>query len=583
MTKLAIILLLIAAVCSLVESHCNTWYRRDKDGHCVCGSDLSGRLKCNDCSNETVDITAGFCMTYDATGLYVDRDNTSSPLIAGDCPYGTFSNATNRKYTTLPTNPTEVNSSQCSPYNRQGIFCGECIEGFGPPVHSFDLRCSNCSHMSLPKAISLYLLLELIPITVFFFVVLIFRPLLLTGPQLGYVTGCQAIISTLQYSLYIYNSLFYYLPPPLAVFGHISLSLSGIWNLEFFRFVTPPFCISDKMRGIHVQMLGFNTVLFPLFLVSITYAAVEFNAWYKIVPRFVAAYNFRNSIIHAFATFTMLSIFSTMCQAYAVLQTSSVIDINGEVKGHVLVLDPSIRMYSNEHIPYLVISLILVFVLVVLPGALITLYPTRLYGKLSSLCLSTRKQLAIKIFVETVNCGFKDGLNGTRDYRMIPGVMILLALVYSILMSILPHHGFDGTPPLIAGGIFVLSAFLIAYLRPCKTLPTNISLSLNLLLMAVLSFLSALWWQDMLLNSELLASCIIALCFIPHTMMLLWVLYLLAVRFQCISRSVGVVQRQPLIQRLLSITSGRVTLQQTAEYEEFESGNEDKETQPLLY
>ncbi|CAI8058360.1 hypothetical protein GBAR_LOCUS31728 [Geodia barretti] len=184
--KSAVVVLLIA-MSSLAESGCNTWYLVNKDGDCECGSDLSGRLKCNDCApNKTVAITAGFCMTYDTTGLYARGENSSSLLIAGDCPYGTFSNTTSRKFTTLPTDPTQVNSSQCSPYNRRGLFCGECLVGFGPAAHSFDLHCSNCSHMSTATAISLYLVLELLPITVFFFVVLAFRPSLMTGPQLGY-------------------------------------------------------------------------------------------------------------------------------------------------------------------------------------------------------------------------------------------------------------------------------------------------------------------------------------------------------------------------------------------------------------
>ena len=572
------ILFLIVA-CHLVwgtDGNCNqTWYT-DKDGDCVCGVELSGVLRCNDCY-KTVNIAAGFCMTYDTTRQYVG-ENSSSLLIVGPCPYGALSNTTNRKFTTLPTDPTQVNSSQCAPYNRRGLFCGECLEGFGPSVYSFDLHCANCSHISTTAAISLYLVMELLPITVFYVTVLIFRPVLLTGPQLGYVVSCQGIINTLQYSWCIYNSLFHNLPPPLAVLGHISLLLSGIWNLEFFHFVTPSFCVSEKLRGIHVHMLGFSTALFPLLLVSITYAVVEFNAWYKCVPRFVTAYNLRHSIIHAFATLTMLSIFSTMCQAYAMLDSTSVIDIAGKVKGKVLRQDPTIRIYSDDHIPYLIVSLLLLFILVVCPGLLISIYPTRLYGKLSSQCLSARKQLAIKIFVETVNCGFKDGLNGTHDYRMIPGIMILLALTFSILVSVHPDHSFNGPLQIVTGMIIILSASLVSYLRPCKYLITNISLSLNLLLLGVLSFLLTLWWQDMLLNSEHLASCIITLTFIPHVMMLFWVLYRVLQRFNCLSCCVEFVQRQSLYQTLLSFTSDRIRLQQTAA----DTSDDDDESQPLL-
>ena len=576
-STLILFLIVSSSLACATDGNCNkTWYT-DKDGDCVCGVELSGVLKCNDCY-KTVDIGAGICMTYDTTRKYV-AENSSSLLIVGNCPYGPFPNTTNRKFTTLPTDTTQVNSSQCAPYNRRGLFCGECLEGFGPSVYSFDLHCANCSHMSTTAAISLYLVMELLPITVFYVTVLIFRPVLLTGPQLGYVVvSCQGIINTLQYSRYIYISLFNNMPPPLAVLGHISLLLSGIWNLEFFHFVTPPFCVSEKLRGIHVHMLGFSTALFPLLLVSITYAVVEFKAWCKCAPRFVTTYNLRHSIIHAFATFTMLSIFSTICQAYAMLDSASVIDITGNMKGKVLELDPTIRMYSNDHIPYLIVSLSLVFILVVCPGLLISIYPTRLYGKLSSQCLSARKQLAIKIFVETVNCGFKDGLNGTRNYRMIPGIIIMLGLTFSILVSVLPHFGFNGTQPLILGMIMILSSFLVSYLRPCKDLVTNVSLSLNLLLLGIISFLLTLWWQDMLLNSELLASCIITLTFIPHVMMPFWVLYRVLQRFNCLSHCVEFVQRQPLYQTLLSFTSDRIRLQQTAA----DTSDDDDESQPLL-
>ena len=244
-------ILFLIVTCSLVwgtDSYCNqTWYT-DKDGDCVCGVELSGVLRCNDCY-KTVDIAADFCMTYDTTRQYVG-ENSSSLIIVGACPYGPFLNTTNRKFTTLPTDPTQVNSSQCAPYNRRGLFCGECLEGFGPSVYSFDLHCANCSHMSTAAAISLYLVMELLPITVFYVTVLIFRPVILTGPQLGYVISCQGIINTLHNSQFLYSSVFSNLPPPLAILGHISLLLSGVWNLEFFHFVTPPFCVSEKLRGI---------------------------------------------------------------------------------------------------------------------------------------------------------------------------------------------------------------------------------------------------------------------------------------------------------------------------------------------
>ena len=473
-------------------------------------------------------VAKGSLACFSIAGAYSEAKNVNI-LVVGDCSYGPVSNVTRRKYTLLPIDPAQVNSTLCDPYKRKGLFCGECQEGFGPAVYSFDLHCANCSHMSTATAVSLYLLLELVPITVFFFVVLVFRPILLTGPQLGYVMGCQAIVNALQYSRYIYFSLFDNVAWPLFVLGHVGLGLAGIWNLEFFRFVIPAFCVSEDVGEIHVLMLGFFSSLYPLFLVSVTYIFIELNCFPK---KIFDSISIRNSIIHAFSTFTMLSIFSTLCKAYAILQTSTVMDISGNVRGSVLQLDPTIKMWSFKHYPYMVTSLSLVFFLVICPGLFLIVYPTRLYRALSQ-GLSTRKQLALNIFAETINCGFKDGLNGTRDCRLIPGIMIFCAVIFVVLMSVLPHCGFNGFPPLTIAMIFIVLALCISYTSPCKTKVTNVSLSFHMLLMGVLSALSGVWWQDLVLNSEVLASWIIVLSLFPHLFMMLWIAGRVCERYNC--------------------------------------------------
>ena len=63
---------------------CQPWYSNNT-GVCRCGSDLRGQLICHDW-NQTVDISAGFCITYDAKRKFT-HVNTSG-LVAGDCAYG---------------------------------------------------------------------------------------------------------------------------------------------------------------------------------------------------------------------------------------------------------------------------------------------------------------------------------------------------------------------------------------------------------------------------------------------------------------------------------------------------------------
>ena len=106
---------------------------------------------------------------------------------------------------------------------------------------------------------------------------------------------------------------------------------------------------------------------------------------------------------------------------------------------------------------------------------------------------------------------------------MIPGVIILLALVFSLLVPTLPHYGFGGFSPLTIGLIFVFVSYIVSFLRPCKSLLMNMSISFHLLLMGVISLSIALWWQDLILDSEILASAIALLSVIPHALMVLWV------------------------------------------------------------
>ena len=70
-------------------------------------------------------------------------------------------------FSELPSDPDLLNGTMCGPYKRKGLLCGRSIDGYGPAVYSFDMKCANYSNISTGSAISLYLFLELIPVTLF--------------------------------------------------------------------------------------------------------------------------------------------------------------------------------------------------------------------------------------------------------------------------------------------------------------------------------------------------------------------------------------------------------------------------------
>ena len=562
----------LCAILSLlcVASGCPTWYR-NTSGHCECGVELSGLIICHENEN-TVDVSMRLCITY---------DYSTESVLAGLCPYGYSSNMTNRMYSSLPTDPTQLNETICGPYNREGLLCGYCIEGFGPAVYSTDLSCANCTDISTGIAIMCYLLLQFLTVTVFFLLIAIFHFNITSGPMLGYVMFCQAYSFTVQWDMFLTNSVLSHLPLPLATAGRVSMPLADVWNLHFFRSVLPPFCLSDRMTGIHVHMLNFLTAVYPVLLMVTAYIAIELHArncrcihfvWKPFgicLSKFQNSWSAGDSVIHTFATFIMLSSYTVtydtlsiiasvsihkvsgavyqtvlyynptvsiclskfqnrwspgdsvihtfvtliMLSSYTVTyDTLSIIasvnihHVNGAVSKRVLYYDPTVVAYSSEHIPYLVVAVVVCFLLAVCPALLLCLYPTRLYERLSR-CCSPRKRIAIKIFAEALHSCFKNGLNDTRDYRAISGFIINVPLLYFVYLAVrlasrnaMPHY----IAFIVVGVLFILVSVLVAYFRPCKSLIMNLSFGYHFMFSGILDIGIALWNEDFSFSTETL-------------------------------------------------------------------------------
>ena len=203
-------------------------------------------MQCNQLE-KTAQTISGFCATStEQEGLYY----------AGYCPFGYTENNTNRMFSELPSDPDLLNEVMCGPYNRKGLLCGECIDGYGPAVFTPYMKCENCSKLSTGFAVSLYLFLELTPITLLFVCVVVFHLSITTGPLLWYVLFCQIYMFVLQTNLYVYEYILSHVSPPLQILFYSSLILSNSWILQLFTFVIPPFCISESLTSVHIELLS---------------------------------------------------------------------------------------------------------------------------------------------------------------------------------------------------------------------------------------------------------------------------------------------------------------------------------------
>ena len=396
------------------NTSCPTWhYYNNATGQCECGF----RLVCSNDGHQA-EIGNGMCAT---------SPGEEGHYYVGGCPFIHTSNSTNRLYSEMPSNASQLDEVMCGPYNRRGLLCGECKDGYGPAVYSLDLKCVSCSSLWPGFAISLYLFLQFVPTTLIFISLVVFRINIVTGPLLGYVLFCQTTVEELYFRIYFYDYIISNVPLAPRTLFCFSVTVSQFWSLQYFRAIIPPFCISDNLTGIHIHLLNFIPAIYPLIVVIISCLLMELHArnhrivrllWrpFKII---LSKANITevtsDGIFHAFASFTFLSNVSVLIATCQVLGATYVHNYTGMSIKRILYIDPTVEFLSSKHTLYMLIALFPFISISLIPSVLLCLYPTRVYRYLSR-SLSARKRLAITAFAEALHSCFKDGLNGTHDY-----------------------------------------------------------------------------------------------------------------------------------------------------------------------
>ena len=210
-----------------------------------------------------------FCMTY---------NSTTGATEFGACPYIAHYNTTRFHgvfYIQLPSNVSSLNEFMCGPLNREGPLCGECKDGYGIALYSYTLECSKCWGHGYGWV--LYYFLELFPITVMYFLVVIFHVRATSSSLSALVFMSQIVV----YATKLNVSIHMYIENELTGFPYVTLKvllvLCGIWSLDYFRSVIPPFCVSSHITTIYALALEYLVALYPIFLILLTYVCIKLH------------------------------------------------------------------------------------------------------------------------------------------------------------------------------------------------------------------------------------------------------------------------------------------------------------------
>jgi hypothetical protein len=168
----------------------------------------------------------------------------------------------------------ELNHFTCDDYKRQGRYCSQCIDGYGPAVFSDDATCVDCSnhrYLWLLNLIFQLFMVTLLGLLVIlkgtsspFNVIIMYAQLATVGLKLGGNLNTRLVCFIGQ------------------TFTTVVVTTLGVFNLDFFHKVIPPLCISPSFKAINVLIFDYMIASYPLLLTLFIYVCIEICDRYHV-------------------------------------------------------------------------------------------------------------------------------------------------------------------------------------------------------------------------------------------------------------------------------------------------------------
>ena len=327
-----------------------------------------------------------------------------------------------------------LTNKSCGDWKRKGKLCSQCMKGYGLPLYSYYLECVECNDFWVTGLLK-FLAVSLLPLTVMCILVTLFHLNTLHPPWSVFVLMAQILSAP---PVLQANVEYARLKKQVTAGEALSATLYGPWNLDFFRALYDSICISPHITSLQSFAIDGSIGLYPLVLLCVLYSIVKLHdrgnrvfatlwkPFHILLSRFRQKLTLKSSLIDTFATFILLSYIKIGITAFYILTPTQLWSPDGSYKW-VVYYDPSTDYFGSSHIAYAIITLILSFMILVVPVILLFLYPYRWFQR----CLNRfhLRSLALNAFVDAFQGCFKDGTDGTRDCRYFAALQLLLRLL----------------------------------------------------------------------------------------------------------------------------------------------------------
>ena len=539
---------------------CPTWYTFENGTEkCVC----RGLVEVIICDEDVYKarLAEGKCTTF---------DNDTRKTDVGKCPYMLF----NRKYAKfsengyikLPENVSDLNQFMCGPWNREGYLCHKCKPEYGITIANVFQNCVECKY-SKGLGWIFYFMIQLIPLTILFIVIAIFRISLARPPMRGFVFFYQSAVAV----LFVYAYRFY--PPhvtdslALKTVHYLYIVVFGIWGMSLTENIPgiTDFCVHPDINMQQAFTLKQVQSTFPLLLVIFTYTCVQLHArncqvivwlWKPFNKCYFSSsmkrWGSNQSLVEVFSTFLLLSFSRYNIQLYFLLSGQQTYSLPSNEWNRVLLYNPGVPYFHPvQHLPYVFVLFFILFAVAAPPILILTFYQNSTFQNVLT-CVGLNRMPSVHIFVDLFQGCYKDGTNGSYDFRFTASLYLI-----SVVIVMISYVGcsFSTYANCSAMSVFTMTMLLLlffALLRPYKNQRMNVLDSLLLAGSVVVSFLLASTYKTFehkAFNIFVLITVLVIIA-IPHVILFGYLLHKLALKLKC--QQLGVVMSSILKQRFTS-------------------------------
>ena len=370
---------------TVVLSPCPPGYYYDNStGYCRCSSSVElrayiGIVTCN-YHKFTAIIKRGYWAGY-----------YHSKLFTAPCPFQFCANNNNTRVEhSLPNSVKALSSEMCGAI-REGLLCGQCKEGYSIYYHSKDFNCGQ--NDKCEYGIIFFILSEILPVFIFFTIVVIFDISFSCGSINGFIFYSQVV--TILPMDYITAG-----QHPATKYFQIGYNLIyGVFNIEFFTTESLSFCLFKSATVMNTLAFRYITVIFAFALVVMLTVFMRYcKCCDKLCANMKKNVTTKESVLHGLSAFLILCYMESTRVSFFILSQNTLIG-EGGTSGPVVAFYSGDAYFEGKHILYAIPAIIILVVIAILPPTLLLLYPNSL--KLLQLCNLSEHRIVLAILKVT--------------------------------------------------------------------------------------------------------------------------------------------------------------------------------------